>query len=64
MLCSRGTTQKGNVGVENVFLKFFTKANNKKNRFMSRDFQKINTLYLKFFSIQDISCTRQITPLV
>ena len=31
---------------------------------MSRDFQKINTLYLKFFSIQDINCTRQITPLV
>ena len=64
VLCSRCTTQKVNVGVENVFLKFFTKANNKKNRLMSRDFQKINTLYLKFFFIQDISCTRQITPLV
>ena len=64
VLCSRCTTQKVNVGVENVFLNFFTKANNKKNRLMSRDFQKINTLYLKFFSIQDISCTRQITPLV
>ena len=44
VLCSRCTTQKVNVGVENVFLKFFTKANNKKNRLMSRDFQKINTL--------------------
>ena len=31
---------------------------------MSSDFQKINTLYLKLFAIQDISCTRQFTPLV
>ena len=28
VLCSRCTSQKVNVGVENVFLKFFTKANN------------------------------------
>ena len=31
---------------------------------MSSDFPKINTLYLKLFAIQDISCTRQFTPLV
>ena len=62
VLCSRCASRKVTVGVDNVLVKLFTKANNKKNRLMSSDFQKINTLYLKLFSIQDISWT--ITSLV
>ena len=59
------------------FLKFITKANNKKSisndffyktviihRLKVRGVSKTDTLYLKLFSIQDISCTRQFTPLV
>ena len=46
---------KGERGRRKCFLEFFTKANNKKNRLMSSDFQKINALYLKLFSIQYIA---------
>ena len=58
-LCIRALLQirisKGERGPGKCFLKFFTKANSKKNRLMSSDFQKINALYLKLFSIQYIA---------
>ena len=40
MLCSRCVSRKVNVGVDNVFLFFFKKTKNKKNRLMSSDFPK------------------------
>ena len=58
-LCIRALLQirisKGERGRRKCFLKFFTKANNKKNRLMSSDFQKRNALYLKLFFIQYIA---------
>ena len=64
-----------NVGLKkNVFFLIFTKGKSISNEFFYKtviiyrlkvkQVSKTNILYLKLFSIQDVCCTHQFTPLV